>query len=143
MDPSPPRPAIGVSETEPGRSDNPANLLVVDDDEGWRYIVSNCLRRAGHTVFEAHSYDAALRVIEGPHPIGAMLTDVRLPTVHGFALARMARHRRPRLKVLYMTGFPDSVQADFEEHETDTVLYKPLSTTGLVAAVEAELRRVA
>jgi hypothetical protein len=53
---------------------------------------------------------------------------------HGFALARMARMRRPGIKTLYLTGFDDP-----EEDALGKVLHKPISNDQLINEVRLAL----
>ncbi|HEY0522858.1 MAG TPA: response regulator [Stellaceae bacterium] len=113
-------------------------ILLVEDDEGAAYDAARTLTAAGYTVTIAPDYREALRVLESTDIVHLLLTDIRLPGIHGFALGRMARNRRRALKILYVTAFPDLPQ-----HEIDTalgkILYKPIAPDALVAEVKAAL----
>lgn len=91
----------GAKETVPGKS-----ILVVDDDEAFRDAMAKLLRAAGYQVCTAPDHRLALEILERNDPIDVLILDVVMPDrVNGFALARMARLRRPGLKVIYITGF--------------------------------------
>jgi DNA-binding response OmpR family regulator len=113
-------------------------ILLVEDDEGYAYAVSKTLTAAGYAVTIAPDYRDALKLLETAEIIHLLLTDIRLPGVHGFALGRMAWHRRPGLKILYTTAF-----TDLPQHEIDTalgkVLLKPVDPDVLVSEVNAAL----
>jgi CheY-like chemotaxis protein len=84
----------------------PAHILLVDDDEGFRYAAATALRNAGFEVTSVPDYRGALETLEGNSPLDLLVTDVVMPDrINGFALARMARLRRLNLKVLYLTGY--------------------------------------
>ncbi len=59
--------------------------LVVDDEEGFRYLVAQPLRRRGITVVEAVSGQAALDLIEEDPP-HLVITDLNMPGIDGFEL---------------------------------------------------------
>jgi CheY-like chemotaxis protein len=113
------------------------NILLVDDDEAFRYATTKILESAGFTVSAAPDHREALEVLEGRSPVDLLVTDVIFPgQVHGLALARMARMRRPGIKTLYLTGF------DVPETEAEAlgkVLRKPISNEQLISEVRLAL----
>ena len=69
-------------------------VLVVDDDEGFRYTAERALTSAGYEVVAAPDYRLALEKLEEEQIFDLLLTDILMPDrIHGFALARMARMR--------------------------------------------------
>jgi hypothetical protein len=111
-------------------------VLVVDDDEACCYAVAKLIRHAGYDVVEASSFAPALTALEvAGQPVDLLLTDVRM-TPHGFALARMAGRRRPGIKVLYLTGYPE-LAAQETPLPGSKVLFKPIDPDALIAAVDA------
>lgn len=106
----------------------PPSILVVDDDEGFRYAASKALQNAGYLVTAASDFREALDLLDSDAPLDLLITDIVMPErIHGFALARMVRMRRTGLKVLYLTAFdvPTSEAAG-------KVLRKPLTNEQLV-----------
>jgi CheY-like chemotaxis protein len=79
-------------------------ILLVDDDDGYRYAAQKALEGAGLAVISARTFNDALETLDSLEPIDLLVIDIVMP-VNGFALARMARYRRPKLKTLYMTAF--------------------------------------
>lgn len=83
-----------------------ATVLLVEDDEAARISIAGLLRHAGYTVHVAPDYRLALSLLECAQPIDLLVTDIVMPDrVNGLALARMARLRRPGIKLLYITGY--------------------------------------
>src|ERR1035441_113013 len=72
-------------------ADAPATVLVVDDDEAKRYILTSWLRRAGHTVIEAATGREALDTVGA---VELVLLDVNLPDMTGYEVCRARRARR-------------------------------------------------
>ena len=65
--------------------------------------------RPGYRVLEAPDAEAAMTIIESPEPIHLLLTDVVMPgAMDGRDLARIAAARRPSLRTLLTSGFPDA-----------------------------------
>jgi hypothetical protein len=111
-------------------------VLVVDDDAACCRVMAEMLRNAGYDTIEAYDFAVALDALEDPaRAVDLLLTDVRMP-VHGFALARMARRRRPLLRVLYITGYPE-LAAEEPPEAGSKLLVKPILSDKLVAEVGA------
>jgi CheY-like chemotaxis protein len=113
------------------------HILVVDDDYVFTDTVAKLLRDAGHRVSTAHHFESALRILEAVPIVALLITDIIMPgSVNGIALARMARVRRPAIKVIYVTGF----ELDGAEREASgPILRKPISANVLFAAIEEAL----
>jgi CheY-like chemotaxis protein len=81
-------------------------ILVVEDEEAVRAFSVEMLRELGYSVLEAADGHAALRVLEANSRVDLLFTDVGLPGgLNGRALADEALKRRPRLKVLFTSGY--------------------------------------
>ncbi len=112
-------------------------ILVVDDDLALGEALAGALRAAGFEVFLAPDYRLALEDLESTRPVDLLITDIVMPQrVNGIALSRMARMRRPELKVIYMTAY-DIPGA--EDEALGPVLLKPIDTDSLVAEVRRAL----
>jgi CheY-like chemotaxis protein len=125
------------------RSSTPARapcrrILVVDDDASVRRTLAALLRASGHEVIEADGGSAALDCLETT-PVDLVITDLGMPDVTGWDVARAAKTRRPDLPVVLLTGWGDQVGAESPSATSvDRVLTKPLPR-GAVLAVVAEL----
>jgi CheY-like chemotaxis protein len=104
-------------------------VLLVGDDTSFNYSVGKALNRAGIEVVAAGDYLQALKAIEEGQ-IDLLLTDIVMPNLNGFALARMARLRRLDLKVLFMTAYDLPTDEAFGK-----VLRKPIAEGKLVEEV--------
>src|SRR5215831_4903700 len=105
-----PRSRISASEVELPRRTLPSaygteTILVVEDDDSVRSFVSETLRELNYTVLEARDAPSALASLEHHENIDLLLCDVVLPGQNGRELADAVRDRRPRIKVLFMTGY--------------------------------------
>ncbi len=110
-----------------------AKILVVEDEAANRYSITKVLEKAGYDVRGVPDHREALYILNTEEPLDLLITDIIMPDrVNGFALARMARMRKPDLKVLYMTAF--DIPTDEAEGK---VLRKPISDTDLVSEVRA------
>lgn len=87
----------------------PATVLVVEDEPAVRELVRTILDMRGYAVLEASGGADALRICEEhTGPIHLLLTDVLMPGMDGTEFVRRALVLRPRARVLYMSGYPDS-----------------------------------
>jgi two-component system OmpR family response regulator len=118
-----------------------AAVLVVDDDEFIRDLVSSALRIAGFSTSTAIGGREALDVISRNHP-DLVVLDVGLPGVDGFEVCRRLRHEGDQTPVILLTA-RDAAEdrvSGFTRGGDDYVT-KPFSLEELVARVRAVLRR--
>ena len=83
-------------------------ILLVEDQEEVRQLALAMLRNSGYTVYEAaDGMEAMVCCLTMERPLDLLVTDVVMPGISGYELARVAREFRPRLKVLYTSGYSD------------------------------------
>jgi len=101
-----------ASETPEGSGEA---ILVVEDNEAVRLLVTAVLRELGYSTLEACDGEAALPILESAARIDLMISDVGLPGMNGRQLAEIARELRPALPVLFATGYAAgaTVRGDF------------------------------
>jgi len=89
-----------------------ATILLVEDEELVLEVVRNLLGLNRYQVIEAHDGYQAIAICEGyPDTIDLMLTDVVMPQMNGIELAKRALALRPKMKVLFMSGYtPESLR---------------------------------
>ena len=129
------------AEAEPAPRGRDETILVVEDNPGLRRIVMRQLIDAGYQVLEAPDADAAMTIVESPEPIHLLLTDIVMPgSMDGRDLAKAAVRRRPLLKVLLTSGFPDARAGGGSGAVTETrLLSKPYRKEDLRRAVRETL----
>jgi PAS domain S-box-containing protein len=84
-------------------------LLVVEDEPVVRSVIVDMLRDEGYRVLEAVDGPSGLRVLRETPNIDLLVTDIGLPGMNGRQLADQAREVRPNLKILFITGYSESV----------------------------------
>ena len=83
-------------------------ILLVEDEAGVRKFVRTMLERQGYTVLEAADTDEALELVShSSDEIDLLLTDVIMPRMNGPELAQRVATLRPKVKVLFMSGYTD------------------------------------
>lgn len=111
-------------------------ILVVEDTPATAQITRILLESWGYRAFEAHTPSEALTLFEGhAAEIHLLLTDIRMPQMTGPQLADELRRRKPDLRIVFMSGYPES---DFVALD-DGFLAKPFNPTGLSQTVRRAL----
>jgi signal transduction histidine kinase len=114
-------------------------ILVAEDNAGMRRIVVRQLEEAGYRVLEAPDAEAAMLILNSAEPVHLLLTDVVMPGVmDGRDLARAAVERRPLLRTLLTSGFPDARWSGTGAH-SGRLLSKPYRKEELRRAVREVL----
>jgi len=97
---------------EPTPSEQPKigeTVLVVDDEQTVRMLVTDVLEELGYTAIDACDGKAGLQILESKRPIDLLITDVGLPGgMNGRQLADAGTSLRPHLKVLFITGYAEN-----------------------------------
>jgi len=111
-------------------------LLLVEDDPEVLALAAGQLEDAGYQVARAPNANIALLLIKEGVPFHALITDVVLPgLLDGFALAELARALRPRLGVVYMTGYGEVARLRARGAAFGEILAKPCRKDTLLGAV--------
>ncbi|HEY0523576.1 MAG TPA: response regulator [Stellaceae bacterium] len=112
-------------------------VLVVDDDPDVRQYAASVLDEAGYRVLTAADGESALAVVERDDSIDVLFTDVVMPGINGFELARAATAQRPSLKVLFASGYATDLTP------AGQLLKKPYRPLQLTREIESLLPRPA
>jgi two-component system, cell cycle sensor histidine kinase and response regulator CckA len=112
-------------------------VLVADDEPALRLAAERILSRAGYRVLAAAAGDEALAVAEADGGrVDVLVTDVVMPRVGGVELAARLGAREPGLRVVYMSGYPQSHLAlDGGLAGGHAFVDKPFDVERLLAAV--------
>ena len=118
-------------------------LLVIEDEDIVRELLTEVLEDAGYTVLGAADGPAGLRQLQASGPIDLLVTDVGLPGgMNGRQVADAGRLLRPELQVLFITGYAEAatVGNGFMEAGME-VMTKPFDLAALVSRVREMLDR--
>jgi PAS domain S-box-containing protein len=130
-------PVVGPAPAQAGppeAADAPradAVVLIVEDDEVVRRMTARALTEAGFTTLEAEDGVSALEMIATRDRLDLVVTDLGMPRMDGYELARRIRAERPGVPVLLISGY---VQEDLEGHGAEgwPLLRKPFPPEELV-----------
>jgi DNA-binding NtrC family response regulator len=115
----------------------PYTVLLVDDDAAVREVVGQSLSREGFFVVTAPDGYTARGVLT-EHHVDLLLTDIVMPGMSGFEFAQQAKLIRPRLKILYITGYADKTLSGGAMRYGE-VLHKPVRPDALVSEISHAL----
>jgi CheY-like chemotaxis protein len=115
------------------------SILLVDDEPQVVSYISAVANSLGYRVASARDGAEALWLYGLDPGIDAVVTDVRMPGMDGFELAKTLRAQRPDLPILIISGFfqggPDVARDQFESHRNH-YLAKPFSKEQLIKGLE-------
>jgi CheY-like chemotaxis protein len=115
-------------------------VLVVEDDPTVREFAHDALTFLGYRVFAADSADAAMKSLVEHSDIALLFTDIGMPRTSGLQLAEDAARIRPRLKILFTTGYGPAAVANSRLAAPSThLLPKPYTIESLAKLVRATL----
>ncbi|HEX8502018.1 MAG TPA: ATP-binding protein [Pyrinomonadaceae bacterium] len=146
-------PVVGESDTQRiadtgplplARADGTLRILVVDDEDYVRELLADILEREGCEVVLAGEGREALSLFDG-QGFDAVFTDVGLPGMSGWELARAVRERDDRLALAVITGWGDTVTAEEQSAaQADWVIPKPFTVDRITSlVVEISQRKAA
>ena len=123
-----------------------STILIADDEARIRRLVSDFLKRDGHTILEAADGKAALELIENRRPtLDLAILDVMMPGMDGFEVLREVREQETgdnHLPVMLLTArAEDADQVRGLESGADDYVTKPFSPIVLAARVRTLLKR--
>jgi DNA-binding response OmpR family regulator len=111
-------------------------ILVVEDESGVRELLVEVLREAGFQIVEAATADAAIRLLD-LKGLSLIVTDVNLPgQLNGIDLAFAARHERPGIPVIFISGKPSNLEEAHTLGDPAAFLLKPFSFKTLVQDIQ-------
>jgi CheY-like chemotaxis protein len=112
-------------------------ILVVDDDDGVRRVISEMLRHEGYAVDQAASGRTALEMLGGRQP-DLILVDMVLPDIPGLQMISMLRERPARPRILAVSGLPHLLEVAAAAG-ADGAVAKPMTPEELIEAVRRAL----
>ncbi len=115
-------------------------VLLVEDEDAVRALAREVLRRHGYVVLEARHGVEALRLAERHRDeIHLLVSDLVMPHMSGADLAKRLATGRPKMKVLFMSGYPDRAMVHRDQTLGAWFVQKPFTPEGLAQKVRAVL----
>jgi PAS domain S-box-containing protein len=134
-------PAVAGQSQAAAAAVNPNDpvVLLVEDESAVRALAAGILRRQGYTVVEARDAAEAEVIAARERRVDLLLTDVAMPGRNGHQLAQELRVQRPRLRVVYMSGYTDDGVRQAATRAGMPFLQKPFTPHALVNVVRETL----
>jgi signal transduction histidine kinase/ActR/RegA family two-component response regulator len=111
-------------------------VLLIDDDANVRAAMADMLALEGHHVIAAASGPDGLARLQAGEVVDVVLTDLGMPGMTGWEVARALKAGHPELPVGLITGWGDEQRARFGDGDiADFVLSKPIRREMLAAAL--------
>ena len=127
-------------ESVPTSRSGSETILLVEDEDQVRAIVEQVLHRRGYRVLCARDAREAILVAEEHSgEIDLLLTDVIMPHASGRELADQLLAKHPSMRVIYMSGYTDTVVLDHGVGSSVAFLQKPVTPQTLNRKVRAVL----
>jgi CheY-like chemotaxis protein len=113
----------------------PRRLLVIEDDPSCRTTISYLLQKLGHAVEAAESGSAGLALLR-QKSVDLVLTDLIMPGLTGWDVARLVKAMHPQLPVVLVTGCAHTIPPDQPERQfVDAILAKPCGPAAMQAVI--------
>jgi CheY-like chemotaxis protein len=118
-----------------------AKILVVDDQESQRHIISGLLEGKGHTVVPAEDGTEAFDKFSADN-FDLIVADVNMPGLDGLAFLKKVKTAKPEAKVVFVTGrLQETINLGAEKFGLDGLIIKPFDKTNALSVVEKVLDR--
>ncbi|HZH84324.1 MAG TPA: response regulator, partial [Phototrophicaceae bacterium] len=118
----------------------PERILVVDDEEAIREIVSSMLQNAGYVTMQASSGKQALEILGSGEEFQLMLSDLMMAEMDGIALLDRVQDCYPDMPAIMVTAVHDiSVALAAIRNGAYDYLLKPFERDQLLAMVKRAL----
>src|SRR5262249_40582358 len=112
-----------------------ARVLVIDDEEPVRSMLSAMLSEWGHAVVSASSADEGLRLMER-ESFDLVFTDLAMPRTDGVAAAAQIKEHSPNIPIVLMTGYGAEKASELAGNNVDFSLSKPFTTSEVLAVLK-------
>jgi two-component system response regulator PilR (NtrC family) len=120
-----------------------SNILIVDDEQSYRQLLSLVFEGDGHTLRTAMNGREALAMLQD-EPADVVISDVKMPDMDGIDMLQAVRETQPDLGVILMTAFA-SVETAREAFKlgADDFIQKPFDVEELKLIVKKTLEKQA
>lgn len=117
-------------------------ILVVDDEDALRTVLSSELEGEGYKVASAADGSEAIEILK-KEGFDLILLDIKMPNVDGFEVLKFVKESHPDTKVIMLTGFADLKNAiESKKLGAEDFVSKPYDLVDLLTTVERVLSGV-
>lgn len=120
-----------------------SKLLIIDDEEAIRKVLSVSLASDGHDVLAATGGEEGIEIFKEESP-AIVLTDIKMPGMHGIEVLRQIKALNPHAEVIMITGHGDMDSAiEALKLDASDFLNKPIKDEALSVALKRAEERIA
>jgi DNA-binding NtrC family response regulator len=121
--------------------DSRPRILIVDDDETVRKVLTTILNEEGYVVDSAKSGKEAIRKTKTSF-YNLALVDIRLPDMEGTNLLTKLKETTPKMVKIIVTGYPSLHNAiEAVNHGADAYIMKPFKVEDALTTIDAHLKK--
>jgi DNA-binding NtrC family response regulator len=114
-------------------------ILVVDDEDALRTVLSGELVSEGYDVRTAADGDDAISNVQKEN-FDLVLLDIKMPRMNGFEVLKFIKEKQPKTKVVMLTGFADLKNAiESKKLGAEDFVSKPYDLVDLLTTIERVL----
>ena len=118
-----------------------ARILIIDDDENIRKVLTQILEDEGYSVETADTAKKGIEKSENSF-FNAALIDVRLPDMEGIDLLARLRDTKPRMRKIIITGYPTLQNAVSAVNKgADAYIMKPFDMETMLYTIREQLKK--
>jgi CheY-like chemotaxis protein len=118
----------------------PFNILLVDDDQATRILLTRILQRPDYVFTEADHGNKALDLLE-KSCFDLIITDLRMPEVDGIAFALRAHARWPHIPIVLMSGYFTEAAWKLDSEVFGGFIQKPINREVLLRIIQRLLAK--
>ena len=118
----------------------PFNILLVDDDQATRILLTRILRQPDYVFTEADHGNKALDLLE-KSCFDLIITDLRMPEVDGIAFALRAHARWPHIPIVLMSGYFTEAAWKLDSEVFGGFIQKPINREVLLRIIQPLLAK--
>ena len=125
---------------EPAGHPGSETILLVEDEDVVRDLTRRVLERQGYTVLACADGMQAVALAElNDRRIDLLLTDVVMPGMRGYDVAKRVAGTRPTIKILYMSGYAEEALVGQPAFAASALIEKPFAVDALARRVRETL----
>ncbi len=116
-----------------------SKILVVDDEDALRTVLSIGLTSEGYNVSTASDGDEAISGLQ-KETFDLVVLDIKMPRMNGFEVLKFVKEKHPETKVVMLAGFADFGNViDVKKLGAEDFVAKPFDLANLVTTIERVL----
>ena len=134
------RPDAVIEAPEPATRPGSETILLVEDEDVVRDLTQRVLERQGYTVLACPDGHAAVALAEAEdRRIDLLLTDVVMPGMRGYEVAKRVSRSRPAIRILFMSGYAGETVVGMPAPAGHALIEKPFAVDALARRVREAL----